>query len=127
MTGIPPAYDTTWRDDDQAATDAAGILRLATAGPDFERLTICARAAGNHICSFLDRTDPLPGVTPGEPPEDLRFAQAHVTVELFRRKDAPFGVLDAWSPDSGTARIGNDPLAGVKNLILPYKARWGLG
>lgn len=127
QSGIPPAYDQSWRNDAQAAADAAAVLRIPTVGADAERLKVCAKAAGFHISTFLDRTEPIPGIVAGDPPEDLRFAHAQVTVELFRRKDAPFGVLDAWSPDTGVARIGTDPLAGVKNMILPYRARWGIG
>jgi hypothetical protein len=124
---VPPYVDISWRDDLQAAGDAAAVLRISMSSPEAARLTLCAQAAGLHICRYLDRKEPIPGVTPGVPPEDLRFAHAHVTVELYRRKDAPFGVLDAWSPDSGATRIGSDPLSGVKTMITPYKNRWGLG
>ena len=126
-TGIPPLYDTTWRDDTQAAQDAARVLRLPTSGGEFPRLEVCAVAAGKAICAYLDRVGPIPGVEPGVPPGPLRFAHSHVTVELYRRKDAPFGVLDAWSADTGTVRVGSDPLSGVKVLINPYRSRWGIG
>ena len=126
-TAIPPAtLDESWRDDPLAARDAAAVLRLPPSGAEFARLEVCAVAAGVHICQFLDRWSPIPGVTPGVPPGPLRFAQSQVTVELYRRKDAPFGVLDAWSPDSGTVRVGTDPLSGVKSLLTPYRTHWGI-
>lgn len=127
MTTIPPAYDTTWRNDQQAAQDAARILRLPLAGAEFDRLVVCAEAAGDHICQFLDRPGPIPGVEPGIPPQPLRYAHGNVTVELFRRKDIPFGVMGGWNQDDGGSTfVSPDPLAGVKFLITPYKARWGL-
>jgi len=124
---IPPPVDTTWVNDAQAATDAATILRLASSGADYDRLLELAGAAGELICLYLDRTDPIPGVLPQTPPPPLRTAHANVTVELWRRKDAPFGVLDAWSPDGTATRIGSDPLQGVHHMITPYKAGWGIG
>ena len=124
---LPAAYDTTWRNDTLAAQDAAVILRLPKAGPEFERLVTMAGAAGEDICQFLDRPSPIPGVEPGKPPDGLRAAQAQVTVELYRRKDAPFGIVGGWNADDGGAtHISPDPLAGVKPLITPYRARWGL-
>jgi hypothetical protein len=51
-----------------------------------------------------------------------------VTVELYRRKDAPFGVLNSWSEnDVGPVRIGTDPLKGVEHLLAPYAHRYGVG
>jgi hypothetical protein len=128
QAGIPPLdLDETWRNDPQAAADAAKILRLPATSPEMERLTVCAVAAGNHICQFLDRTEPIPGVIPGDPPATLRYAHSNVTVELYRRKDTPFGVMGGWNADDGGAtHISPDPLAGVKFLIMPYRARWGL-
>lgn len=124
-TPIPPNYDTTWINNEQAAQDAAKVLRLPTAGAEYDRLLIMAEAAGLAITQFLDRDTPIDGATPTTVPGPLRFAHSSVTVELYRRKDAPFGVLDAWSPDTNAVRIGADPLAGIKFLIIPYRGRWG--
>lgn len=127
QTDIPPQVDSTWRDDLQAAGDAAEILRIPQSGPEFDRLKLKAITAGEHICQYLDRTEPIPGHGIGVPPPALRTAQAQVTVELYRRKDAPFGVLGGWNQDDGgQTYISPDPLAGVKPLIMPYKARFGL-
>jgi hypothetical protein len=54
------------------------------------------------------------------------IAAAHVTRELYERKDAPFGVLGAWSQDGEAMRIARDHLAGVEYLLMPYKLGWGL-
>jgi hypothetical protein len=124
---IPPAVDTSWRDDLQAASDALTILRLPAAGIDAEHMVDLARAAGDKICQKLDRYDPIPGVLPGTPPEPLRVAHANVTVNLWRSKDAPAGVIGSWAPDDVTEMIPGDPLAGQMHLIMPYKGRWGIG
>lgn len=124
---IPPTMDRSWVDVDLAVADAASILKLSTTGPDAPALQRCAEAAGELICIDLDRVTPIPGITPGVPPPPLRNAHAYVTIELWRRKDAPFGVLNAWSPDDVAIRIGADPLHGVRQMITPYKEQWGLG
>lgn len=115
----------TWRDDDQAAADACTVLRLATTGVDYDAMLVQAHAAGDRICLHLDRLDPIPGVEPGVPPASLRVAHANVTVELWRRKDAPSGVANSWAPDLVGTGYGADPLAGSYHLIDPYKGRWG--
>lgn len=124
---IPSPVDVSWRDDLQAATDAALVLKLSPTGPDFDRLYALAQSAGELICLHLDRYEPIPGTLPQTPPPPLRFAHSHVTIELWRRKDAPFGVLNAWSTDDVAVRIGNDPLAGIIPVIEPYRSHWGLG
>lgn len=123
---IPPSVDTTWRDDVQAANDALLVMKLARDPANVDLLTLYAIEAGDLICLYLDRTDTIPGVIPGTPPPALRGAHRDVTVELYRRKDAAFGVLNAWSPDDGAIRISADPLRGVYARITPYKANWGL-
>lgn len=113
----------TWCDDDRALADALRVLRLPGSDIDVERLTPCVATACELISAFLDRPDDDP--VAGDP-SALRTAHYMVAVELYRRKDAPFGVLNAWSPDEGTTRIPTDPLRGVYHIVLPYKADWGV-
>lgn len=122
---IPPFVDTSWRNDSQAANDAALILRLPAGSVDGQWLLQCAGAAGDAICLELDRLDPIPGIIPGFPPNALRNAHARATVNEFRSKDAPNGVVNSWAPDDAAEIVAGDCLVGVRPLIRPYKARWG--
>lgn len=121
-TPDPPTPPEWW---DIPATTAAAleILRLDTDDEDAGRVETCATVACTAIDHYLDRCDPLP--SPGPP--DVMQAAAMTTVEIYRRKDAPFGVLNSWSPDDyGPVRIGVDWLNGVRFLLLPYKCAWGI-
>lgn len=123
---IPPPVDMTWVNSALAADDALKILGL-TVDPGSQAMMLpFAESAGSLICLYLDRITPIPGSIPGTPPPALRNAHANVSAELWRRKDAPFGVLDAWSPDTIGVRITPDPLNGVRNMLDPYRSRWGL-
>jgi hypothetical protein len=113
-----------WCDDARAVADAMAILKLPAGDPAEEQLEVAAASACEKITAFLDRDDDDPIV--GDP-SALRTAHAQVTIELYRRKDAPFGVLNAWSADEVPLRISNDPLRGVHKLLLPYKSGWGVG
>lgn len=119
--------DSSWRDDDQAAADALGVLKLSPTGPDAALMLDYAAEAGDLICLELDRLDPIPDIEPGVPPPPLRGAHRDVTVTLWRRKDAPDGVVNAWSTDVIPVDISADPLAGVRARITPFKGGWGVG
>lgn len=129
------AVDTSWADVTQAAADALATLRLAPGDMDQARIDRCAEAAAGIIGAYLDRPDLV------DPPTDefpllpitdpfhlmlLREAMGRLTAELYLRKDAPFGVFDAFDQDSSSYRIGSDPLAGIRHLVMPMKARWGI-
>lgn len=122
---IPGAGDpapSNWCQDDRALTDALALLRLPGTDADKDRLSQYVETACQLITAELDRGD-VP--VEGDPPA-LRTAHALVAVELYRRKDAPFGVLNAWSTDELAIRIGTDPLAGVFHMILPFKLGFGV-
>ena len=53
-------------------------------------------------------------------PAPVMEAAAQATVEMYRRKDAPFGITGAWSAEGEAFRISRDPLAGVEYLLTPY-------
>jgi hypothetical protein len=128
----------TWHDQAPAIADAArGLLRLNVSDPDAPRLPGCARAA----CSAIDHwTNLLPVagrmlVTVGgeewntwavdDAPAEVVTAAQQLTAELFRRKDAPFGVLNGASANSVPMYVSRDQLAGVLSLIAPYREGWG--
>ena len=54
-------------------------------------------------------------------------AAVELAVEVYRSKDAPFGVLDAWSADAVPLRISSDRLRNVRSIAVPYKRRFGCG
>lgn len=123
MTACAPDQTAWW--DVAAITDRVlVVLGLAPDDPLVDVVDDLIPAAGNRINDYLDRpasdpiTDPVPAV--------LEDSLVQVTVELYRRKDAPpssvEGLLGAtWRPPS------IDPLAGVRAAITPYKRRWGFG
>jgi hypothetical protein len=96
------------------------------ADPDADRVDAAAASALELAEGYLDRDDdPLTDPVP----QALTTACVNVTIELYRRKDAPFGVLDSWSTSSefGPVRIGTDWLKGVEYLIDPYRNSFGIG
>lgn len=118
-----PRADPAWWDLTAVVEGAADVLRLDANDPDVARLQNLAPVACTAIDNYLDRCEPLP--TPAPPP--VLQAAVMTTIELYRRKDAPFGVLNSWSPDDyGPVRISVSWLNGVKALLLPYKCGWGL-
>lgn len=110
---------------DTVADGAMAVMRLAPTDPDASRVTECAAAALEMVEGYLDRdTDPL--VEPA--PQALVNGCVYATVEIYRRKDAPFGVLNSWSDsDLGPVRISNDWLKSVEYLLAPYRASFGVG
>ncbi len=104
------------------ASEALAILRLTDQDADAGRVADYAAAAVEVIEAFLDPCEAWTDV-----PEAVQRAAAFVTVEEYRKKDAPFGVANAWSPDDyGPVRISGDWLGGVRYLLLPFKCAWGI-
>lgn len=130
----------TWHDHAPAVADAARQrLRLAEEDPDVAQLEGMARAAARAIDQRLalqpatgrmayPLSDTYAVVTfhRDAVPEDVVEAATQLTVELLRRRDAPFGVLDAHSPTGEPVRVSRDQLAGVESLLLPYVEGWGI-
>lgn len=113
-----------WADID-AITDAAlAVMRRASSDPDRGAISEYAEAAAMLVDDYLDRADsPFT-----EPPAPVFSATIQVTVELYRRKDAPFGVLNNWSDsDIGPVRVPVDWSKGVEYLLDPYAHRFGVG
>lgn len=127
MTDVQPVDAIpTWVDPAQVLVDVLDVLRIDPTDDDADRIEQLIPTAADLIETFLDRdTDPLPAAPPMHPL--VRTGMTNVTIELFRRKDAPFGVLNAWSADEGPVRITTDPLRGVRKILLPLKQRFGVG
>lgn len=121
--------DTSWANLDQAKADAIGQLRLAPGDIDEDRIQRKTIEAAGHIADFLDRPEvdaDHPAITDVFKLAQLREAHCMLTVELYLRKDAPFGVFDAFDQDGSSYRIGSDPLAGIRRGITAQKAAWGI-
>ncbi len=133
-----PLETGTWHDQvPDIAESARTLLRLAENDPDRPRLTGCARAA----CAAIDQHLQLlphvdrPVVVAGgvswntyavdDAPPDVVLAAEQLTGELFRRKDAPFGVLGAASANAVPLYISRDQLAGVASLLAPHVEGFG--
>lgn len=139
MTAPADATAGTWHDQAPAVADAAGnLLSLAASDARRDRLEPLARAAMSSIDQHLQLLPvagarapyTVGGVTvqtylDGEQPADVVNAAVDLTVELFRRKDAPFGVSGAWSPSGEPVRISSDHLRGVASRLAPYVEGFG--
>lgn len=121
---IPVAPATgVWYDLDVTVAAVLAVLRLTASDVDAERIRALVPVAGQLIDTRLDRQVALTSPAP----LPVLVALENLTVELYRRKDAPFGVLNAWSPDAFAIRIGRDQMAGIDSLLAGYRRRWGIG
>jgi hypothetical protein len=126
VTDLPVDTVPAWVDADQVLADVLAQLRKQPGDVDADRIEATIPAAADLVRDYLDRdADPLPDAPPMHPL--VRTAMTQVTVELYRRKDAPFGVLDAWSPDDVPVRVSSDPMRGVVAILLPLKRKFGIG
>lgn len=129
VTGLPggagdPTTTPSWGDPDLIAQMALKVLRMDQNHEDVPRVERAAVAAMELVDRYMDRADD-PLVTPT--PQPVTDAAVQVTVEVYRRKDAPFGVLQGFSDtDVGPVRIGSDALKGVESLLMPYSHRYGV-
>jgi len=120
ITVAPPA-PLPW-DVDAVAQSALELLRLTSADIDADRMLAMADTATTLIDAELDYA-----VSPTEIPGAVFDAAVNLTVELYRRKDAPFGVLDSWSVDGAAIRLSADVMRGTRKMLAPFVSRWGVG
>jgi hypothetical protein len=133
-----PATVGTWHDQAPAVAAAAGtLLGLAASDSRRDRLEPLARSAMAQIdqrLQLLVGDGRVPYVRAGvvvqtyldgEQPPDVTNAAVDLTVELFRRKDAPFGVMGASSPTGEPVRVSSDHLRGVESRLQPYVEGFG--
>lgn len=124
MTVTAPDVTVWWH---AATVTAAALaqLRLTDGDVDAGRVASAVGPAGQAINQYLDR-DPADAYTDATAPDQLQDAIVQVTVELYRRKDAPPTSIDgmlagSWRPQS------SDPLAGVRSMLAPFRTRRGIG
>lgn len=144
LVEVPAAVAGSWHDAIPAIAAAAiAQLRLTGGDVDAPRIAGKAPAACAAIDGYLDlrRFDaylaPIPGrvtytyggaevtaYAADEAPPDVLDAAVQVTIELYRRKDASFGVLTSGVEP---VRISADVLRGVASLLDPWREGWGIG
>ena len=121
MSDVSAPVALPW-DVDAVAIAALDILRLDPADDDAQRITDAATTATELVDAHLDYA-----TAPASIPSPVFDAAVNLTVELYRRKDAPFGVTDSWGLDGASIRLSSDVMKGTASMLAPYKARWGIG
>lgn len=135
---VPEAVAGTWHEQAPAIASAAlNQLRVSANDIDADRvaskaLPACAMIDGDlDLRAVAGRVAYVQGgvavvtYADGDAPADVVEAAVQLTVELYRRKDAAFGVLNAWSPSGEPLRISRDQLAGIDSLLAPHREGWG--
>jgi hypothetical protein len=118
----PPLDDQSWVDLSLTYESVLLTLRITTADPDAAQIMFCIQAAASLIDQYLDRVTPLPQ----PPPQPVQTALEQLAVELYRRKDAPFSILNATVPEDVPVDItGTAAIQSVAPLIQPWRQRWG--
>lgn len=122
-TVAPPAVNP-WNHATIGAA-ALDVLRLDATDEDASRINAAAFVATALIDQRLDY-DVSPWAQSADIPPPLVSAAITLTIETYRRKDAPFGVTDSWSVDGAVLRLSSDVLRGVETSLAPYRARRGV-
>lgn len=124
----------------EIAAAALEVRRLGEGDIDAARITGKVPAACAEIDQYLELRPVdgrvqyvVGGVTviayaPGDVPAPVLEAAVQLTLELYDRKDARFGVLAGASSSFGEpVRVSRDRLAGVTSLLDPWREGWGIG
>lgn len=118
-----------WDGDPSYLVDTArGILRLSSTDPDIAaRLVPLAYAVTDLIRKHLAELVPFDAVGQTAPiPDPITQSAVTALVEAYRRKDAPYGVTGAWSPDGVAIRVSRDWLDAVLWQLQPYRQQFGV-
>jgi hypothetical protein len=108
----------------EVTTRALDVLRLDPADADAQRVGDAAAQAVALVDAELDL--PIAYSTWSGLPAPVVEAAVNLTVEGYRRKDAPFGLTDSWSADGAYLRLSADVMKSTKSQLRPYKARRGV-
>lgn len=109
--------------DAQTLADAAlAIMRLEAADVDADRILEAAGVAIVLVSKELDYE-----TAPATVEVSVSDAAVMLTVELYRRKDAPFGVTDSWTVDGASIRVSSDVMRGVRSQLAKSRSRWAVG
>lgn len=124
MTSFPPAAPP-WDGDPTKLVEYARVrLTLTPTDPDLSWLAQLADAVVELIVEYLDAgADVVVGATVRP---SITSSAILALVDAYRRKDATFGIVGAWSPDGTAVRISRDWLDGVKAALQPHRAQFGV-
>ena len=120
---------TPWDGDPTYLVDTArALLRMSSTDPEVaSRLTPLAYAITDLVRQHLAELVPFDAVGQTNPiPEPITQSCVSALVEAYRRKDAPYGITGAWSPDGVAIRVTRDWLDGVLHQLQPYRQGWGI-
>ena len=120
---------TPWDGDPAYLVDTArSMLRLSSTDPDIAgRLTPLAYAVTDLVRRHLAQALPFDAVDQTAPiPDPITQSCVTSLVEAYRRKDAPYGVTGAWSPDGVAIRVSRDWLDAVLYQLQPYREGFGV-
>jgi hypothetical protein len=120
-TSVAPFARLPW-DVDEVANAALDILRLDADDEDAARILVDAETATELVDAELDYA-----VAPTTVPRAVIDAAVNLTIELYRRKDAPFGITDSWTVDGASIRLSNDVMRTTRSMLTKHKKRFGIG
>ena len=124
MTAFPPAAPP-WDGDPTKLVEYARIrLALSLTDPDLPWLAQLADAVIELIDDYIDR--PAAESVSGAIPPSVTTSSILALIDAYRRKDATFGIIGAWSPDGVALRVSRDWLDGVKASLQPHRVRFGI-
>lgn len=123
----PSVATPSWLSD-EVAGQAMAAMHLKTDDPDASAVTASVQVAAQLVDTYVGvGSMPTMPTDPDDPdaqalaPAPVQTAVLIVGIEMYRRRDAAFGVLNAWSQsDFGPVRISTDWLKGVESILRPY-------
>ena len=115
-----------WNGDPVELVEYARVrLALNVNDPDLPWLGQLADAVIALVDEYIDDPgDPFNTRPPVAPAVTTSCILA--LIDAYRRKDATFGIIGAWSPDGTALRVSRDWLDGVKAALQPYRVRFGV-
>lgn len=123
-----PSIDTPSWLDPSVADQAMDTMHLRQDDPDAAVVKTGVEVAAQLIDTYVGvgnmptvPPDPANPDAPALAPAPVQTAVLIVGIEMYRRRDAAFGVLNAFAQsDFGPVRISTDWLKGVESILRPY-------
>lgn len=100
-------------------------LTLSPTDPDLPWLGQLADSVIELVDEYVDSPAP-PFNEAGTVRPSITTACVLALIDAYRRKDATFGIVGAWSPDGTALRVSRDWLDGVKASLQPHRVQFGV-